>query len=92
MDKLALNAFCSGAFALACLAVALFFFRFWRKSQERLFAILCSAFALLALERTVLASVPAAHESRHWIYLARLVAFALIIIGVLDKNRPARLP
>lgn len=88
MDNVAFNAFCSGAFAAASLAVALFFFRFWRKSQERLFAILGLAFALLALERSVLSSVPAAHESRHWIYLARLVAFALIIVGILDKNRP----
>ncbi len=79
--------FVSGAFSLGAAAVALFFLRFWRKSHDRLFAILSLAFALLALERTVLSFVPLEHEGRHWIYVARLVAFMLIIVGILDKNR-----
>lgn len=92
MEKAIFNAFCSGAFTVASGAVALFFFRFWRKSHDRLFAILGLAFALLALERSVLTTVPTVYESRHWIYLARLVAFTLIIVGVMDKNRPTRNP
>lgn len=82
--------FISGAFCMASVAVALFFFRFWKKSDDRLFAILCVAFALLAVERGVLAFVRIESEGRHWIYSARLVAFVLIILGVLDKNRPRR--
>ena len=82
--------FISGSFSVAAAAVALFFFRFWTKSRDRLFAILCLAFALLAVERTVLAFVALESEGRHWIYSARLIAFVLIILGVLDKNRPKR--
>jgi predicted membrane-bound spermidine synthase len=85
-----MNAFVSGAFTMASAAVALFFLRFWRRSHDRLFAILSAAFALLAVERTVLAFVRLEHEGRHWIYVARLFAFILIIVGVLDKNRPRK--
>ncbi|TKD05223.1 hypothetical protein E8A74_21380 [Polyangium fumosum] len=69
------------------LAVSLFFLRFWRKSRERLFALLSLVFALLAVERSVLAFVRGDHESRHWIFLVRLLAFALLIAGIVDKNR-----
>ena len=79
-----------GAFILACATVALFFLRYWRTSRDRLFAIMALAFALLGVERAVLAFVPPWYEGRHWIFLARLVAFILIIVGIIDKNRPHR--
>lgn len=77
----------SGVFIGMALAVCLFFVRFWRKSRERLFALLALVFFLLAIERSVLAFVPAGHESRHFIFLVRLLAFALLIVGIIDKNR-----
>lgn len=85
-----MNQFLSGAQVVACAAVALFFLKYWRATHDRLFAILAFAFCLLGLERTVLAFVPISLEGRHWIFLARLLAFVLIIIGVLDKNRPRK--
>ena len=85
-----MNQFLSGAQMVACAAVALFFLKYWRATHDRLFAILAFSFVLLGIERTVLAFVPASLEGRHWIFLARLLAFVLIIIGVLDKNRPRR--
>lgn len=85
-----MNQFLSGAQVLACAAIALFFVKYWRATHDRLFAILGFAFCLLAVERSVLAFVPASLEGRHWIFLARLLAFGSIIVGVLDKNRPRR--
>ena len=82
-----MNEFLSGAFMLASAAAALFFFEFWRKSRDRLFAILALAFLMIAVERTVLAFVSVELEGRHLIFLARLAAFVLILIGILDKNR-----
>jgi hypothetical protein len=79
--------FLSGVFIGMSLAVSLFFIRFWRKSRERLFALLALVFALLSVERAVLAFVPAGHESRHLVFLVRLLAFALLIAGIVDKNR-----
>ena len=36
---------------------------------------------------TLLAALNPEHESRHLIYLLRLAAFVVIIIGIIDKNR-----
>jgi uncharacterized membrane protein HdeD (DUF308 family) len=82
--------FMSGAFMLASAAVALFFLEYWRKTGERLFAILGLAFMTFAVERIFLAYIPASYEGRHWIYLARFFAFILIIAGIIDKNRSPR--
>lgn len=82
--------FLSGATALGCAAIALFFVRYWRKSGDRLFAIFALAFGLLAGERLGLAFVSPALEGRNLVYLMRLCAFILIIIGIVDKNRSPR--
>jgi hypothetical protein len=90
MTQAMIASFLAGAFTLACIAVAGFFWSYWRKTRDRLFAIFALAFALLGLERIVLVAVPEELEGRHFLYLNRLLAFALIIAGVLDKNRPQR--
>ena len=82
--------FLPGAFTMACVAIALFFTVYWRKTKDRLFAVLALAFLLFAVERIVLAFVPADRQGRHWIFLARRIGFVLIILGVVDKNRPHR--
>lgn len=79
-----MNDFLRGAVVMASLAVGLFFFRYWRTTRDRLFAIFGIAFWLLALN-WALSSLggplgPHAH-------LFRFVAFVLIAIAVLDKNR-----
>lgn len=79
--------FLSGAFVAITVAIAFFFCRFWRRTGDRLFAVLAFAFVLLGLERTILAFVPNLHDGRAFVFLIRLAAFALIIIGVVDKNR-----
>jgi hypothetical protein len=82
-----LPSFLSGAIFLACIAVALHFLRLWRRTGDRLFAFFLAAFAALACERVVLALVPAQNEFAPFVYLVRLAAFAIIIAGVIDKNR-----
>jgi hypothetical protein len=82
-----LSQFLSGAYMMSCIAVAMFFFRYWRTARERLFAILAIAFLLLAFERAVLAFSPPELEGRHFVFLARLTAFLVIIAGIVDKNR-----
>lgn len=83
----------AGAFAMACWAIGLFFRRFHASTRERLFRIFAYSFWLLGLERAILTLVPPEQEGRHLVFLVRLVAFVLIIAGVLDKNRsPDRKP
>lgn len=65
----------------------LFFWRFWRDSGDRLFAFFAATFWLLALSWSALALFNPTDESRPYVYGVRLVAFGLIIVAMLDKNR-----
>lgn len=82
-----MNDFVRGAVVMASLSVALFFFRYWRTTTDRLFWMFGAGFLLLALNWS-LASLggplgPHAH-------LFRFGAFVLIAIAVLDKNRRSK--
>jgi hypothetical protein len=68
-------------------ASGLFFLRFWRDSRDSLFAFFGGAFILFGVSWTLLALIAPAEDTRPYIYGLRLVAFALIILGVLFKNR-----
>jgi hypothetical protein len=82
-----MNVFLSGAIMTACLAVSLFFLRFWRSSRDRLFLLLSLAFALLGLERMILVAFDPTHEMRPYVYMVRMVAFVVLLVGIIDKNR-----
>lgn len=84
------NNFLLGAIAMACFISGLFFLRFWRETHDRLFAIFALAFWLLGLTRLSLVFVRA--EEHHYIYWVRLAAFVLILLAIVDKNRPRRSP
>lgn len=71
-------------------ACALFFYRFWRESGDRLFLFFGAAFLLLSTCWVLLALIDPTGESRPYVYAIRLVAFLLIIVAVIDKNRSAR--
>ena len=73
--------------ATAAVAAGLFFFRFWRESRDRLFAFFGASFWLLAVSWALLALVNPTDETRPYIYAIRLVAFLLMIVGMVDKNR-----
>lgn len=79
-----------GALAACAVIAALFFVRFWRVSRDRLFAFFAVAFALLGANWLAVATLEWGPETRHQAYLLRLLAFILIIVGVIDKNRRAR--
>ena len=79
--------FFHGAAAMNSAIIAVFFFRFWRGSLDRLFLCFGLAFGLLAIDRAALALIPFATEWREYIYLVRLTAFSVIIGGIIDKNR-----
>ena len=85
-----LTEFFSGAAALASLAVALFFLRYWRETRDRFFALFGLAFAAFGLNRFVLALLGGPSENRAALYLIRLVAFLLILIAIVEKNRETR--
>jgi hypothetical protein len=76
-----------GATAFASAVAALFFLRFWRDTRERLFAFFAGAFALLGLNWLLLDVLAPERESEHLVYLVRLAAFLVLLVGIIDRNR-----
>lgn len=74
---------------MACLTIGLFFFRFWRRTHDRLFFVFAAAFWLMMVERIILLTITASNEFAPYVYVVRLCAFALIIGAIVDKNRRA---
>jgi uncharacterized membrane protein len=66
---------------------ALFFLRFWVSSRDRLFAMFSAAFAILAVQRVALAATRTVIEDQSAFYLLRLLAFIIILVAIVDKNR-----
>jgi hypothetical protein len=84
-----MNDFLWGALSMSAWIAGLFFLRFWHITRDRLFAFMSVAFCMLSLNWLCLALLEVAVESRHQVYVIRLLAFVLIVIGVVDKNRRA---
>ncbi|MEO8620783.1 MAG: DUF5985 family protein [bacterium] len=79
--------FVSGLLAAGYAVAALVFLRFWRQTRDRLFALFGAAFALLCVQRVALALGAEASLDSVWYYMLRLVAFTLILVAIVDKNR-----
>jgi hypothetical protein len=77
-----------GAVAMASFVATLFFLRFWRQTRDGFFLLFAAAFGLDALTRAVLGMWQVSDEAEPLFYLARLVTFALIILAIVQKNRP----
>ena len=78
--------FLHGALVMASIAVGVFFLRFWRDTKDRLFVMFALAFWILSLGWLLLA-VSNSNEGSIFVYSLRLLAFLLIILAIVDKNR-----
>ena len=79
--------FLSGAIMMASLTAGLFFLRFWKSTADRLFLAFSVAFFMLAVERWVLILVDPQADFRFYVYSIRMLAFVLIGLAIIDKNR-----
>lgn len=82
----------SGAVAMGSLVIALFFLRFWRSSGDRFFLYFALSFLIEGVHRFYSGYAPAESEDSPLHYLVRLLAYALILWAVWEKNRPRRDP
>lgn len=82
--------FLTGVITISCLVASLFFYRFWRQSRERLFVYFALSFLLLAVNRLTLIYVPESLEPYTWLYLVRLLAFVVLLVGILEANRQGK--
>jgi hypothetical protein len=85
-----MNQFMSGGIFVGMLLAALFFFRFWKRTGDRLFLLFGFSFGIHSAERLLLFWVSETNEMRPYIYLIRLLAFLVIIAAIVDKNRHPR--
>jgi Family of unknown function (DUF5985) len=79
--------FLSGAVVAGFLLAGLFFLRFWKRTHDGLFRAFAWAFFLLGFSQGLLALAHVPDEERSWLYLIRLLAFALILAAIIRKNR-----
>lgn len=82
-----LGHFLYGAIALACVVIAVLFLKFYRRTGDRLLQLFGIAFLLLAVERVLLVAVPLEFEARSSVYWIRLLAFTIVVVGIVFKNR-----
>ncbi len=81
------NQLISGALTMGYIVVGLFFLKFWKQSRDRLFSLFALAFFILAGQRLALALTTQNSEGNVFLYLVRLLAFLLILVAIIDKNR-----
>jgi Family of unknown function (DUF5985) len=79
-----------GAVAMASLVATLFFVKFWRHTRDNFFLLFAAAFGIDAAGRLALGAVQISNETEPAAYLPRLVTFGLIVIAIVQKNRPNR--
>ena len=83
--------FLLGVIVTASLTAAVFFFRFWKRSGDRLFLAFGAAFAIEGLNRLRFLSVEDPLDASPSIYVVRLLAFLLVLTAIIAKNRSPRL-
>ncbi|MEO7623943.1 MAG: DUF5985 family protein [Gallionella sp.] len=83
---LPINLIILGASAMASAAIALFFLRFWKNTNDRFFLFFAASFLIEACERILMGSPERITADSPVFYLIRLVTYLLIIVAILDKN------
>lgn len=82
----------SGALVALYATIGLFFLEFFFRSRDRLFAFFAAAFFILSGQRLLLTLAGEWAETSVWVYGLRLVAFIVIIVAIVEKNREASRP
>jgi CDP-diglyceride synthetase len=84
--NLMVEGFLLGTIATSALTVALFFFVYWRRSRDTLFLSFSIAFLMEGLNRISLLSSAHPNDANSWYYFVRLLAFLIILTGIMKKN------
>ena len=82
-----MNEILIGGIATASFIAGLFFLRYWRASRDRFFLLFACSFWLEGAHRIVIYQWVGTDEASPFYYLIRLVAYSLIIVAIIDKNR-----
>ena len=80
----------SGAVTLGFLIAGVFFLKFWRQTQDRLFLAFAAAFVLLSLNQILVTFIGAGEEDVVYAYALRVMGFIVILAAIVDKNLSSR--
>jgi hypothetical protein len=84
--------FLFGSLTVLSFTAGLFFLRYWRSSSDRFFAFFAVAFWALGANWLLMVGRDPKDEYLPYFYLLRLVAFLLIVVAIVDKNRRSSEP
>lgn len=82
-----MDQFLYGAIVMGFAVASLLFLSYWRRTRQSLFLAFAASFLLLAINYLWLAVTLIPVEERSPLYLVRLLAFALLIVGIVQSNR-----
>lgn len=82
-----IEGFLLGVVACTSLVASVFFLKFWRQSRDFLFLAFSIAFFIEAINRTSILFLDKPNEGSPIIYWVRFLAFFIIVIAILIKNR-----
>jgi hypothetical protein len=75
-----------GLLSMSAAVASLLFLRYGKVTRDRLFLFFSAAFLAMCLNWLGLAIIEPDTEHQHLAYFLRLLAFVLILIGIIDKN------
>jgi uncharacterized membrane protein HdeD (DUF308 family) len=75
-----------GVIATTSITAAIFFLRFWKRTRDSLFLAFAIAFLIEGVNRIAVLEVERPNEGSPWTYVVRLIAFLIILAGILNKN------
>ncbi|KQT07614.1 DUF5985 family protein [Ramlibacter sp. Leaf400] len=81
-----MNQMLMGGIVVASFVAGLFFFRFWRSTRDTFFLYFALSFWIEAANRIAL-GLTVASELEPVFYLVRVIAYGLIVVAILQKNR-----
>src|SRR3569623_1317914 len=82
-----MNLMLIGAILMASLVIGLFFLRFWKSTGDRFFLYFALSFWIEGVNNLLLLAPGDDEESNPAYYMLRILAYGLIAIAILRKNR-----
>jgi uncharacterized membrane protein HdeD (DUF308 family) len=71
----------------ASLTAAAFFWKFWRQTRDVLFVAFSAAFLVEGINRISVLFLERPDEGNPATYIVRFLAFLLIVVAIVNKNR-----
>jgi uncharacterized membrane protein HdeD (DUF308 family) len=82
-----IQGFLLGVIVTASLIAGMFFLKFWRRTGDPLFMAFAAAFIIEGVNRSFFLFMERPNEGSPIIYTVRLLAFLLILVAIVRKNR-----